>query len=354
MRVVPISHRVDRWFMLLALLSYLVPAVPSLVQSQSEHREGPVINNSLEDEEDCVMRGTLEEGDERLGDAAADFYVLPVNAGQTLTFRYGETDSSRLRCYSLLIITPDGQQIRAEGECGTACEIEMMMKGEVFIAATTCSRDRSYGRYYLQILPLDGPLEELVEITDSEEFITVMQQHARTPIKSRRTSWGDEAARRRHLAFDLERFNPGFLEALILARTNEQRADHGLPACKYHRVLNKCARQHSEEMAALNYFSHESPVAEFSTVYQRMYSVFGFQGQGYGENIGMQSKSGESILENLSYEKLALEIMEMWMNSSGHRSTILDPDYTFLGVGCALVLEEGTAHFYYTQDFAME
>lgn len=319
-----------------------------------EMGQSPEMQNIDEDDEESVIIGTLEDGDERLGDAATDFYVLPVEAGQTLMLRYGETDSSRLRCYSLLIYTPDGQQIRAEGEFGTACEIEMMIKGELFIAATTCSRENSYGRYYLQILPLKRPVEEVVEVTNSEEFISVMQQHARSLVKSRRTSWGDEAARRRRLDFDLKRFNPGFLEALILERTNEQRAEYGLPACQYHRVLNECARQHSEEMAALNYFSHESPVAEFSSVYQRIYHVFAFQGQGYGENIGMQSKSGEFILENLSYEKLAQEIMEMWMNSSGHRSTILDPDYTCLGVGCALVLEKGTAHFYYTQDFAME
>ncbi len=190
--------------------------------------------------------------------------------------------------------------------------------------------------------------------THLKKFKYMMQQNGRTVIKSRRTSWGDEAAKRRHFPFDLKRFNPGFLEALVLKLTNEERANQGLPPCRYHRTLNECARQHSEEMARLDYFSHESPVPEYLSLQRRICEVYQITCTGCSENIGLQSKTGDALLAQLTYEELAREVMALWMNSSGHRSAILNPDHTLLGVGCALVVEAGTAHFYYTQDFVRE
>ncbi len=52
-----------------------------------------------------------------------------------------------------------------------------------------------------------------------------------------------------------------------------------------------------------------------------------------------------------SNDAVAKEIMEMWLNSAGHRRQILRNDLSFLGVGCAMVLLEDRAVFYFTQNF---
>ena len=53
--------------------------------------------------------------------------------------------------------------------------------------------------------------------------------------------------------------------------------------------------------------------------------------------------------ENIAYgQRSADEVMEAWMNSSGHRANILGKDFAYIGVG--VVYENGT--YYWTQFFA--
>jgi uncharacterized protein YkwD len=111
------------------------------------------------------------------------------------------------------------------------------------------------------------------------------------------------------------------------------------------------ARQHSEEMAELNYFSHESPLEENATPDIRIRKVFRFMGRRTAENIGVQSFQGNCTMLDLRYEKLADDAIHMWMNSSGHRQQILSKDLSYLGVGCALLIDGDKTSFYFTQNF---
>ena len=78
-----------------------------------------------------------------------------------------------------------------------------------------------------------------------------------------------------------------------------------------------------------NYFAHESP--SLGTPFEMMKS-FGISYKSAGENIARGQKSPK-------------EVVDGWMNSSGHRANILNKSYTHIGVG---YVENGR---YWTQMF---
>jgi uncharacterized protein YkwD len=178
-----------------------------------------------------------------------------------------------------------------------------------------------------------------------------MQKQARPLTYGRSVTWGNPQQKQEPMAFSPKTFDPGYLEVKVFELVNQARGKEGLPPLFYSDILNQSARQHSEEMGALNYFSHVSPVAVNATSDIRIHQVFKFKGRKYAENIGIQTHDGEAVLKELTYEKMAADIMENWLNSSGHRRQILRTDLFYLGVGCALVIEGDKAEFYYTQNF---
>ncbi len=83
-------------------------------------------------------------------------------------------------------------------------------------------------------------------------------------------------------------------------------------------VLNKCvsmARDHAVDMVERNFFSHDSPTETFGQRVAR-YGV----GSPAGENIAMGSDDVQTIFN-------------MWKNSPGHNSNMLNSSYRSLGVG---------------------
>jgi uncharacterized protein YkwD len=53
--------------------------------------------------------------------------------------------------------------------------------------------------------------------------------------------------------------------------------------------------------------------------------------------------------ENIAYgQRTPEEVMNAWMNSSGHRANILNPSYNQIGVGVA---KSANGTFYWTQEF---
>ena len=80
------------------------------------------------------------------------------------------------------------------------------------------------------------------------------------------------------------------------------------------------------------YFSHTSPT--YGSPFTMMES-FGVKFSAAGENIAMGQQTPEAV-------------MNSWMNSPGHRSNILNPTYTELGVGLA---KDSTGKCYWTQMF---
>jgi len=115
--------------------------------------------------------------------------------------------------------------------------------------------------------------------------------------------------------------------AQILDITNVIRTRHGLHTLKQDEKLASVAYLHSKDMSTNEYFDHTSPtnggladrLANGDVTYQLA-----------GENIAAKYVDGIAAVEG-------------WLNSEGHRETLLSEDYNFLGVG---VYEK-----YYTQNF---
>ena len=103
----------------------------------------------------------------------------------------------------------------------------------------------------------------------------------------------------------------------ILNLVNQERAKAGVPALKLSDKLTQIANTKAKDMADKNYFDHTSPT--YGTPFQ-MLQHFGVKYSYAGENIAAGQKSAQ-------------EVMNSWMNSSGHRANILNQNYTELGVG---------------------
>jgi len=105
-------------------------------------------------------------------------------------------------------------------------------------------------------------------------------------------------------------------EAAVVDIVNEERARAGCPSAQGEAALHDLARGHSADMAARGYFDHTDP--DGRTPWDRAEAA-GISGVG-GENIAMGAPDARSV-------------MEMWMDSPGHRANILNCDFTRIGVG---------------------
>lgn len=103
----------------------------------------------------------------------------------------------------------------------------------------------------------------------------------------------------------------------ILKLVNQERAKAGVPALTLSDKLTNVANIKAKDMADKNYFSHESPT--YGSPFD-MLKKFGVSYSYAGENIAAGQKTAE-------------EVMNSWMNSSGHKANILNKNYTQLGVG---------------------
>jgi uncharacterized protein YkwD len=132
--------------------------------------------------------------------------------------------------------------------------------------------------------------------------------------------------------------NAGF-ENQVVNLINQKRADQGLPALTQNASLRSAARGHSQDMACNDHFSHTGFTG--STLPSRL-SAAGYSYSLAAENIGASSQANFS----------PGAVVNMWMNSSGHRQNILNKSFKHIGVGFRYV-EGGTSNLdaYYTADF---
>ncbi|MDF2963967.1 MAG: hypothetical protein K0S39_5702 [Paenibacillus sp.] len=120
-------------------------------------------------------------------------------------------------------------------------------------------------------------------------------------------------------------------ERQIFDLANAARVKLGKPAFIWDEKIAGTARKHSQDMAANNYFAHES--RNGATPFDRM-EADGLKLQAAAENIA----AGQSS---------AIFAHEGWMNSAGHRKNLL-ADIERLGTGVAF---GGKMSLYYTQNF---
>ena len=109
----------------------------------------------------------------------------------------------------------------------------------------------------------------------------------------------------------------GDFEAQVAALVNQERAKVGLQPLKHRADIANVAEVKAKDMVNRNYFSHQSPT--YGSPFD-MLKRFNISYRAAGENIAQGQRSPK-------------EVMNSWMNSSGHRANILNTNYNAIGVG---------------------
>lgn len=115
----------------------------------------------------------------------------------------------------------------------------------------------------------------------------------------------------------------------VVRLVNIERDKQGLKPLVSDWQLSRVARYKSQDMQDNGYFSHNSPT--YGSAFNMMKS-FGISYRTAGENIARGQRTPK-------------EVVNAWMNSSGHRANILNSSFTKIGVGYA---KDGN---YWTQMF---
>jgi uncharacterized protein YkwD len=135
------------------------------------------------------------------------------------------------------------------------------------------------------------------------------------------------------------------LERHMHAAVNVQRQALDREMLEWDETLANLARAHSEDMAKRGYFKHVNP--EGQTPMQRLQEAGYDKCRLVGENIHQNNLYSRVITERKrttydwnSMEKIAATTMKAWMDSAGHRESILEKNYTRAGVGVAIASDD--------------
>lgn len=113
----------------------------------------------------------------------------------------------------------------------------------------------------------------------------------------------------------------------MIRLTNEERSAGGCGPLTNNAMLHAAALGHSVDMAENDYFSHTS-----------------LDGSGMVERVEREGYRWLSLAENIAAgHRSPSEVVDGWMNSSGHRDNIMNCTYTEIGVGFH--------NYYWTQNF---
>jgi uncharacterized protein YkwD len=153
---------------------------------------------------------------------------------------------------------------------------------------------------------------------------------------------------------------PTDLAKRIHAQINERRVKHSLRTLRWNDSLSRIALKHSRDMANRNYLGHDTPEGiSFSDRYRQAgYSCeirIGNQVHAGAENLAlgrlynsMSTRNGVADYHWNSVQQIALNTVDGWMNSPGHRENILAPHWRQEGIG----IEIGPGNrIYITQNF---
>jgi uncharacterized protein YkwD len=118
------------------------------------------------------------------------------------------------------------------------------------------------------------------------------------------------------------------LERGVLADLNALRRQHGLAPLRVSARLSAAARQHSAEMAARGYFSHDSANgSSFDRRIARYYPIGGNRYWSVGENLLWSSPDVDPG-----------GALDLWWNSPEHRKNMLTARWREIGLSAVHVL----------------
>ncbi len=190
------------------------------------------------------------------------------------------------------------------------------------------------GAYYVRIMQVNEAADtnynlslSVMPIEDESETIVLAES---TPVPASAMSLAPQSASTSVSS------NP--LINKVVRFTNSYRGEYGLQPLTLNSNLSNSAQTHSEDMALSDFFSHTG--SDSSKVSDRT-ELAGYESYFVGENIAAGYVTPE-------------EVVRGWMNSSGHRENILNPNYQEMGVGYHyLANDTGEINYntYWTQDF---
>lgn len=127
-------------------------------------------------------------------------------------------------------------------------------------------------------------------------------------------------------------------EDQVITLINQERAAVGLASLTKNSKLTTAARSHSDYMACSDHFSHTW--MDGTKPWDRVTAA------GYS-----WSRVTENIAASTSQSFSPASVVNLWMNSPGHKANILDPNVVHIGVGFRF-FDNGGYDAYYTAVFA--
>ena len=124
--------------------------------------------------------------------------------------------------------------------------------------------------------------------------------------------------------------DPIAMASEVLRLTNIERAKEGAQPLKYNKALQDAAMLRAKEISVK--FSHTRPNGTDSSTAGKDVGAAGIS----GENIAMGYGSPEDVVEG-------------WMNSSGHKATMMMNSFCYMGIG---FYKSDNGMYYWTQEFA--
>jgi uncharacterized protein YkwD len=123
----------------------------------------------------------------------------------------------------------------------------------------------------------------------------------------------------------------------LLKEMNAVRVNSGLPRLRPLPVLAKPARTHSASLAGKGELDHDGPNGE--PFWKRLVAAGFPRNRWMGENL--------ALMPSCDYDPA--EVVQMWLDSPGHRANLLSKKFAVVGVGIATDAECTTTVF--TTDF---
>lgn len=127
---------------------------------------------------------------------------------------------------------------------------------------------------------------------------------------------------------------PPEIATAVVDLTNTERSRASLEALRSNARLMEAAQLHAEQMARIGRLGHVLTDGTHPRPEDRL-AAAGYRWQAYAENVAFGQRT-------------AAEVVNGWMQSSGHRANMLNPSYTEMGAGYA---RDSTGRPYWVQVF---
>lgn len=155
---------------------------------------------------------------------------------------------------------------------------------------------------------------------------------------------------------DLNNFDSNLLETLILKKVNKLRKNKRLVLLKKDKILKKAAKDQCNYLFKKKRLTHRQVNTNKKTPSKR---VIFYKGKfnGVGENIAYTylfssvngAKNKKKIIRLATYEATAEYFFQLWKNSKGHYSNLINKSYNYSGID--FTINKRNNRIYSTQVF---